>query len=291
MQKELNWTPLWPTKAPGGKVPPTGTEQFRDGHLYQIERPEYDLHLASKPNGAGIILFPGGGYRLIALNNEGETMARFLNELGFSVMIAKYRIDHENIYDYQFPAPLLDARRAIRTMRHNSEAWGINKNEIGIMGFSAGGHLAGMASTLFTENFAEETNDAIDHESPRPDFSILCYPVIDMSHDFKHAGSAEHLTRGIPTLEQKLSLQHQVSEQTPPTLIFHSADDEPVPVKNSFVYAEACIAKKVPTTMHIFSGGGHGYSLTDEGDHSHWPELLKQWLELKQWQRDAHSQT
>jgi acetyl esterase/lipase len=274
-----DWKPLWNGEAPGAPRPPEGTETIGQGNRYgHIEQPQYVLYLApeEKRTGQGVIILPGGGYTILAMNHEGHDYAKWLNERGISAMVVKYRVSGEEKLGYQYPVPYLDARRAIRTMRANADAWGIK--EVGVMGSSAGGHLASVCATRFNETFAEEGSDDIDKQDCRPDFAILIYPVISMTQ-VAHGGSRTRLIGKQPTpeLADKLSSEKQVSAKTPPCFLLTTSDDG-VDCRNSLLFAAACKEHKVPVTLHLFESGGHGYGLNGKGTVSAWPPLLDAWL-------------
>lgn len=275
-----DWQNLWPGVAPGAEQPPAGTEVTTDrGHKGYIEVPQYWLHKpdAQIANGAAVVIFPGGGYGILAMEHEGHDYAKWLNERGFTAIVVKYRVGAG--LGYQYPVPFLDARRAIRTLRHRSEELGLDSQRIGVMGSSAGGHLASLCATRFDDSFEEESSDEIDALSARPDFAILCYPVITMSAH-GHSGSRKNLLGKTPPPEllEKLSTEKAVSEATPPTFLLTTSDDN-VDCRNSLFFAAACKEHKVPVTLHLFEKGGHGYGLEGKGTLATWPGRLDQWLE------------
>jgi acetyl esterase/lipase len=276
-----DWKPLWEGTAPGAPRPPEGTETVGKGNrIGHIEEPQYVLYLApeEKRTGQGVVIFPGGGYTILAMNHEGHDYAKWLNERGISAMVVKYRVSGDAKLGYQYPVPYLDARRAIRTMRANAEAWGVDPKKVGVMGSSAGGHLASMCATQFGESFDAEGKDAIDQQSCRPDFAILIYPVISMG-PVAHGGSKTRLLGQDPepAKADKLSSEKQVTAETPPTFLLTTADDG-VDCRNSLLFAAACREHKVPVTLHLFESGGHGYGLNGKGTVAGWPTLLDAWL-------------
>ncbi|MFS0636775.1 alpha/beta hydrolase [Mesobacillus foraminis] len=249
---------LWPQHANGTRqeFPPTLTP-------YLAER--NDKHSA-------IIVCPGGGYHRKA-QHEGEPVALWLNSLGISAFVLDYRVSPN-----RHPAPLSDCQRAIRFVKHHSEQWNIDKYKVGILGFSAGGHLAASASTLHRLRFYE-ASDLIDQESARPDLAILCYPVISLMDHF-HEGSLHNLLGEYPPdqLRAALSNEKNVTDSTPPTFLWHTADDASVPVENSLMYAQALSKKKIPFEMHIFPNGRHGLGLAKEDPAvSKWTDLCETW--------------
>jgi acetyl esterase/lipase len=276
------WTNLWPQQAPGAKQPPAGSEKIGEGgRLSHIEIPQYQVYLPekTKATGAAVVILPGGGYGILAANHEGHDIAKWFNKQGVAGIVVKYRVSGDASFGYQYPVPFLDARRAIRSVRANAAEWGIDPKQIGIMGFSAGGHLASLCTTRFGDTFPEETNDRIDQQNCRPDFSILIYPVISMDGALAHGGSRKNLLGANPTAElaEKCSTDRAVTPQTPPVFLLSTADDM-VDCRNSLAFATACKANGVPVSLHLFESGGHGYGLNGKGDLKQWPSLLEQWL-------------
>lgn len=276
------WVPLWSGEAPGAPRPAEGTEKEESGGRFgRIEQPEYMLFLAPKEKrgGQGVVIFPGGGYSRVAARHEGYDYAKWLNQRGISAMVVKYRVSDDAAYGYQFPLPFLDARRAIRTMRENAAVWGVKPNLIGVMGSSAGGHLASTCATRFGDKFEVEGNDEIDKQSCRPDFAILIYPVISMARQ-THGGSRKKLLGDAPSAElvETLSTEMQVSKQTPPCFLLSTSDDF-VDCRNSLLFAIACKKNGVPVALHLFEKGGHGYGLKGRNKQvAVWPNLLEAWL-------------
>lgn len=276
-----DWKPLWPGEAPGAKRPPAGSETVSDGWRYtDIEVPQYVVYPApaDKRTGQAVVIFPGGGYGVLAMNHEGHDYAKWLNERGITGVVVKYRVSSKPDFGYQFPVPFLDARRAIRTVRANAKEWGVDPAKVGVMGSSAGGHLASLCTTRFADTFVEEGKDDIDQQSARPDFSILIYPVISMG-PLAHGGSRTNLLGKAPAAEMlgKCSTEKQVSKETPPVFLLTTADDT-VDCRNSFEFASACKANGVPASLHCFEKGGHGYGLKGKGELAAWPTLLDAWL-------------
>ncbi|MBB5352776.1 acetyl esterase/lipase [Haloferula luteola] len=273
-----DWQPLWPGDAPGAARPAAGTERQDGGHWTDIEQPEYFLYPAPKEKrtGQGVVIFPGGGYTVLAMDHEGHQLAQWLNERGISAMVVKYRVTGNDALGYGYPVPFLDARRAIRTMRSLAGTLGVKS--VGVMGSSAGGHLASTCATRFADTFDQETSDAIDAQNCRPDFAVLIYPVITMGPE-THVGSKRRLLGENPTEEkmEALSTERQVSGATPPCFLLTTSDDM-VDCRNSLRFAEACKAAGVPASLHLFEEGGHGYGLKGKGELQQWPGLLEAWL-------------
>lgn len=241
---------------------------------YQDFTPALTPFLAERgePHGAFIVC-PGGGYHHRA-QHEGEPVAKWLNSLGISAFVLNYRVSPD-----RHPAPLADCQRAIRYIRHHSAQWNLDKKRIGILGFSAGGHLAASISTLYKQKFYE-TGDLIDQESGRPDAAILCYPVISLLEHF-HESSLHNLLGERPSVQLRaaLSSDRNVTSETPSTFLWHTADDASVPVENSLIYAQALSKYKIPYEMHIFPNGRHGLGLAEQDPKvGKWTELCKTWL-------------
>ena len=257
---------LWPSGAPGavGKEP--------------ADIPTLTVYPAPKDiaTGAAVIVCPGGGYSHLA-DHEGRPVAEWLNTLGVTAFVLKYRFGPA----YHHPAPLLDAARAIRTVRARATEWRLDPNRIGILGFSAGGHLASTVGTHFDAGKADAV-DAIERVSSRPDLMILIYPVITM-REFTHAGSKRMLLGENPPedLVKSLSNDEQVTKETPPTFLVHTADDPGVPVENSLRFAAALRKVKVPVEIHVYEHGPHGFGLGGKDPIlSTWPQRCAEWLKM-----------
>jgi acetyl esterase/lipase len=262
---------LWPTGAPGAK----GTA---DGDIPKltIYLPEKD-----KATGAGIVICPGGGYGHLAMDHEGHQIAQWLNSFGVAGFILQYR--HRNSgAGYGHPAPLQDAQRAVRTVRSRAAEWGVKPDRIGILGFSAGGHLTSTAVTHFDDKVYEARDD-IDKASARPDFGVLIYPVISFVEPFTHVGSRRNLLGADASQEmmEKFSNERQVTAQTPPCFLVHTWEDTAVPAENSVYFYLAMRKVKVPVELHLFFKGPHGFGLGKqiEGT-SAWPMLCENWMKV-----------
>ncbi|MBB6638219.1 alpha/beta hydrolase [Cohnella thailandensis] len=241
------------------------------------DRPALFPYLLEGQERAAVIVCPGGGYGMRA-DHEGEPIARWLNTLGISAFVLRYRVA-----PYQYPSALLDAQRAIRTVRANAERFSVDPNRIGILGFSAGGHLTSAAATLFNEelNVAKDELDAA--VSARPDLAILCYPVVTLQSPFTHEGSRSNLLGTNPDPERVvyLSSEERVTAETPPTFLWHTADDGAVPVENSLAFAAALSRHKVPFDLHVYQHGRHGLGLADDQEHTReWTAACASWLKL-----------
>ncbi len=226
---------------------PIGDGKFQDGDAF------ITVHQAEKPNGAAVVICPGGGYGGLVTGAEGHGIAKWLNQHGITGVVLEYRLPAGRSF-----VPLLDAQRAIRTVRTNAKEWGVDPARIGIMGFSAGGHLASTAGTHFDAGDAK-ASDVVDQASCRPDFMILVYPVVTMGEK-THGGSRGNLLGKNPTPElvKLFSNEKQVTAKTPPTFLAHALDDAPVPPENSKALYEALQAQKIPSKYLELPSGGHG---------------------------------
>ena len=276
-----DWVNLWPGEAPGAKPLAAGSEQMGEGMRYsEVEVPQYQLFQPEKPNGQAIVILPGGGYSIVSVENEGVGVAKWCAERGITAMVVKYRVSRQDESGYQFPVPQLDARRAIRTMRAKAEEWGVEPDQIGVMGASAGGHLASTCATLFDRKLEKGEGDSIDEVSCRPDFAVLLYPVIGMNEPWGHGGSRRRLLGENPSEElvQLNATQLQVTKETPPVLIVHAADDKTVPLRNAAEFMSACAEKGVPVSAKIYATGGHGFGWEGRGAAKDWLQVLEGWL-------------
>ncbi|HTM13940.1 MAG TPA: alpha/beta hydrolase [Bryobacteraceae bacterium] len=234
------------------------------------------LPRSTAPEMTAVIVLPGGGYRALSMNSEGRQVANYLNSLGIAAFVLQYRLGPR----YHYPVELDDAQRAIRTVRSHASEWHIAQNRIGVMGFSAGGHLASTASTRF-DSGKPNASDGVDRVSSRPDFSILCYPVISLTEAWTHQGSKLNLLgeNPAPELAKTLSMENAVTAQTPPTFIFQTNADTTVPAENSVYYYLALRKAGVSAEMHVFETGPHGVGLAMyDPALSEWPKLLVNWL-------------
>jgi len=275
---------LWPGGIPGLVFTDSYIEKSTasEGLITRFEKttnPMIYIFLPTreKATGTAVLICPGGGYAALAFGHEGNAIASWLNDNGIAGIILKYRLPSDLIMKDKSIGPLQDAQEAMRIIRRNAVAWNIDPKKVGVIGFSARGHLA---STLST-HYADKVYDVADTISARPDFSLLIYPVITMDSSFTHAGSRKNLIGDKPSDEaiKSFSNELQVNEKTPPAFMVHSADDQTVPVKNSIVYYEQLVKYKIPSELHIFQKGGHGYGLGGSKDtQSAWPGLCINWL-------------
>jgi len=258
---------LWPAGAPGAK----GTAEG--------DKPTLTIYLPAKDKatGAAVVICPGGGYGHLAMDHEGHQIAQWLNSFGVAGLIVKYR--HHGT-GYGHPAPLQDAQRAVRMARSRAGQWNIDPARIGILGFSAGGHLASTAGTHFDKGNAG-AKDPIDRVSCRPDFMVLIYPVVSFTQWYTHKGSRRNLLGDNPDKEliESLSNEKQVTPETPPTFLVHTYEDTGVPAENSIYFYLALRKAKVPAEMHLYHKGRHGFGLGKTvGPVSSWSVRCADWM-------------
>jgi len=258
---------LWPNGAPAA----LGEAEQDQPMLIRYPAPE---HLA---NGAAVVVCPGGGYNMLAMDHEGHQVARWLNSFGVSAYILTYRLGRNG---YRHPVPMNDGKRAIRTVRANAAAWGVDPERIGVLGFSAGGHMASTLGTHF-DGGTNTSNDIIERVSSRPDFMVLLYPVISFTQDYQHSGSRISLLGENANEEtvRLMSNELQVKDDTPPTFLVHTTEDKSVPPKNSIFFYLELKKRNIPAEMHIFEKGRHGLGLGQTGSaFAHWTQLCEDWL-------------
>ena len=258
---------LWPNGAPGALG-----DRPEDKPTLIICLPE-----KAKATGAAVCVCPGGGYGHLAMDHEGHQIAQWFNSMGVAGFIVDYRHRRKG---YGHPAPLQDAQRAIRTVRARAGEWGVDPSRIGVMGFSAGGHLASTAATHFDAG-KPDAEDRIERASCRPDFAVLCYPVVMFDEAYTHRGSQRNLLGedADPELVRSLSNEKQVTPQTPPTFLFHTDEDKGVPAENSVHFYLALRRAKVPAELHIYRQGRHGLGLApDVPGTGNWPKQCEDWM-------------
>ncbi|HEY2587237.1 MAG TPA: alpha/beta hydrolase [Tepidisphaeraceae bacterium] len=261
---------LWPGDAPGAQ----GTADA-DVPTLTLFLPE-----PATANRAAVVVCPGGGYHGLAAH-EGKPVAEWLNTLGVTAFVLKYRLGPK----YHHPFEMGDVNRAIRTVRARAAEWKLDPNCIGVLGFSAGGHLASTAVTHFDEG-KSDADDPIERASSRPDFGVLIYPVITMTDPFTHHGSRTNLLGDSPSEElvELMSNEKQVTDKTPPCFLVHTATDTVVPFQNSLLFAEAMQKHHVPVELHVFDHGAHGFGLGGKDPIlSQWPGLCAKWMQSHGW--------
>lgn len=278
--------PLWPKNRIPNHIESDEQEmRKRNGvmRISKVQEPTIEVYLPAKKNATkqAVLIFPGGGYGILAYDREGTDIAKFLNGKGVAGIVVKYRLPSSVSQTDKHNVPLIDAQRALRIVRSMSEDMNIDADKIGIIGFSAGGHLASTLGTHFNEKVYEPIDD-VDKVSARPDFVALGYPVITFGEASTHKGSQKNLLGENPKPEMvaHFSNEKQVTEDTPPTFLMHAADDLSVPVENSLVFFEALQEKGVKGTLHVYPEGGHGFSLARKDMLLRtWTERLFEWME------------
>jgi len=272
---------IWPNGVPNAK-PTEIKEKFMVTNLLRIKdvtNPTISVYLppVDKANGTSVVICPGGGYHILAIDHEGYQLAKWFNNLGVAAFVLKYRLPDDVIMQDRTIGPLQDAQQAIRLVRENAKKWNLNPEKVGIMGFSAGGHLASTVATHF-ENPVEPANST----SVKPDFNILIYPVISFKEEICHRGSRDKLLGNKTNhygMVEHFSNELHVTKRTSPTFLVHSSDDKGVPVENSIRFYQALVSNGVPAEMHIYESGGHGYGMgKPDTPASSWPLRLKDWL-------------
>jgi acetyl esterase/lipase len=246
--------------------------------IYKVSRPTLTIFLPpkEKATGAAVIICPGGSYSYLAAAHEGTDVARQFASSGIAAFVLKYRIPDSSTMIYKEVGPLQDAQRAILVLRSRASEWGIDPGRIGIMGFSAGGHLASTAGTHFNKNYIDNPN----HINLRPDFMILIYPVISFTQSIRHQGSTQNLL-GADSSQEKIkefSNEMQVTDQTPPAFLVHAKDDNVVPYANSVEFVKALQMHQIPVELYTYDQGGHGFGLNNKTSTRHWMDACILWL-------------
>jgi acetyl esterase/lipase len=274
--------PLYPGEIPNSK-PSADKEKraVRENGMVIIEAisiPTITVFLPKKPatSRSAIIIFPGGGYHINAIKHEGLDVAKKLNEFGIAAFVVKYRIPNDATMINKEIGPLQDAQQAMTIVRENAAKWNIDPNKTGTMGFSAGGHLASTAATHFKKSRIENSNGT----NLRPDFLILGYPVISFNDSIGHIGSRNNLIGKSPAAGKirQYSNELQVTADTPPTFLIHASDDKVVLPANSIVFFEKLLKHKVPSELHIYERGGHGFGMDNPTTEEEWMNTLSNWL-------------
>lgn len=282
-QKDI--IPLYPEGVKCGSDLPAVTEYDGTGRIFRkVVNPEIWYYPTSikKRNMTAVLIIPGGGYQGLWFDHEGVKVANWLNGLGISAFVLKHRVPHWESEDCKSKVALSDALRAMRIIRSNSKKWDVNPNKIGVLGFSAGGHLASTLSTHH-DNGLDLSEIEIDKTSSRPDFSVLVYPVITMQDThYTHNGTKENLLGKKPSKDFKdyFSNELQVKEDTPPAILIHTNEDIGVPPENSINYYLALRKFNIPSALHIWEGGTHGLGLANnyDGSFKNWPNTVKNWM-------------
>ncbi|HTR30317.1 MAG TPA: alpha/beta hydrolase [Puia sp.] len=280
-----------PNSKPGPDLETVDTTMDPVRYSYSlVSRPTLRVYLPAgwksgnrKEKGTAVVICPGGGYLHLAFTHEGTDIAKMFNDLGIAAFVLKYRLPNDETMVDKTIGPLQDAQRAIQLVRERAAGWGVDPAKVGIIGFSAGGHLASTAGTHFNEAVIDNPGKV----SLRPDFMILLYPVVSFEDSIAHRGSRDNLIGLHPdsTLVRKYSNELQVTAQTPPTFLVHAGDDKVVPVANSLHFYEALQANGVSAELHVYPKGGHGFGMNNPTTPDRWTDRLKNWLIAGGWLR------
>ena len=279
--------PLYTDSIPNSKQVPDEekVDTGKNGNLgiTRVSRPTLTVYLPpkEKATGAAVIVIPGGGYRMLAASHEGHDVAKRFNEMGVAAFVLKYRLPSDVTMINKEIGPVQDAQRAIQLVREMAREWGIDKNRVGIIGFSAGGHLASTAGTHFNHAYINVGRKV----NLRPDFMILVYPVISFADSITHMGSRENLLGKDPSTEKKLEYSNelQVNKKTPPTYLVHAENDSTVKVQNMLLFATALQKNKVPFDFYLYEKGGHGFGMNNPTSDIKWMDLVQEWMEKSGW--------
>jgi len=287
LQAQNEELPLWSNEIPGAIFTKDYKEVavFKNGvvdFVSKVTTPTLSVFLPGKSNGTAVVICPGGGYSNLYINGEGYKVAKWLNTIGITAFVLKSRLPSDEIMEDKTIGSLQDAQEAIRFVRRNTEKWDINTEKVGVIGFSAGGHLASTVST----HYNDVVYKAMDTISAKPDFSILIYPVISMEEKITHQGSKNTLLGLFPSaaMIEKYSNEKQIDSLTPPTFMVHATDDKSVPVENSIQYFLALKKNNVPCEIHLYQNGRHGFGLGREGTTGqYWTKQCEEWLRFNKY--------
>jgi acetyl esterase/lipase len=278
--------PLYKDSIPNSK-PSKNEEKSEQSNgiliISKISIPTLSIYLPSKQKATGtaVVICPGGGYSIVAAGHEGADIAKTFTDMGVAAFVVKYRIPNiETMIDPEI-GPLQDAQQAIKIVREGAKQWNVNPDKVGIMGFSAGGHLASTAGTHFSKSVISNPNNT----SLRPDFMLLIYPVISFADSIRHLGSRDNLIGKNPSAQKiiEYSNELQVNSDTPPTFLVHASDDDAVKPQNSIVFYQALLKNHVAAEMHLYETGGHGFGLNLKNKNEHWMERCKNWMQNHGW--------
>lgn len=243
----------------------------------RVSTPSLEICLPekAKANGAAVLIIPGGGYRIVSYTNEGTDIAAEFNKMGVAAFILKYRLPSDETMQDKSTGPLQDAQQAMSIIRGRAAEWNVNPQKVGVIGFSAGGHLASTLGTHLRHSYI-----ANDQVNVRPDFMVLVYPVINLSDSLMHKGSRDNLLGVNPDPGQiaLFSNDKQINEDTPPTMLIHASDDRAVKVQNSLRFYEGLISHNISAEMHIYPKGGHGFGIRPGRAPDHWTDRIEHWL-------------
>lgn len=280
-QQNQQVIPLYPKQIPNDIPGPDEETASNEGgrlRYSKIRKPTLTVYLPpkDKATGTAVLICPGGGYAIVAAGHEGHDVAKKFNEQGIAAFVLKYRLPDTKTSTRPDIAPVQDAQQALLLIREKAKEWQVNPDKVGIMGFSAGGHLASTAGTHFQQAYVNNPSGT----NLRPDFMLLLYPVISSDKSFAHQGSFDNLIGKGATADKvnEFSNEKKVTPQTPPTFLVHASDDKAVPVKNSIVFYEALLQNQVPAELHIYQNGGHGFGLNNATTSDAWFERALNWM-------------
>ena len=282
---QLEKIDLYPEGIECSNVPKQKIDYDESGRIFRkVANPQIWYYPSQKSKSskdkAGVLIIPGGGYEALWIDKEGVDVAKWLNGLGISAFVLKHRIPYWEGKECRGKVALSDAQRAMRIIRKNAQKWEINPEKIGVLGFSAGGHLASTLSTHHDQGI-RRSNLEIEKFASRPDFSVLIYPVVTMKQPYVHMGSRKSLIGEVPSSEvvEYFSNEMQVKADTPPAILIHSDNDLGVLVENSVNYYLALRKHKIPAALHVWEDGGHGYGLAKgQGSIKDWPNICQNWM-------------
>ena len=278
---------LYPNGVPGSKQAALKEQHVWDQNgmmrINSVTNPSITIYKPAreKNKGVAVIICPGGGYSILAAIHEGRDVARKFTDWGITAFVLKYRLPNDAIMNDKSIGPLQDAQRAIQLVKERAASWDIDTSKIGIMGFSAGGHLASTAATHFNHVVIDNPKNY----SLRPAFAILGYPVISFADSITHRGSRNNLLGRTPSAAEVAlySNELQVTPQTPPSFLVHAGDDNAVPVQNSLFFYNALAKNKVPSELHVYPKGGHGFGMNNKTTSDQWMDRLYNWMKSNGW--------
>ncbi|MEO7312561.1 MAG: alpha/beta hydrolase [Chitinophagaceae bacterium] len=285
MVKAQQEIPLYNGIIPGSRPCSMKETNPAPGRIASVVNPTLTIFLPEKPDSfkTSVLIFPGGGYARLAMDHEGYDVAKELNKYGIAGFVVKYRLPNDSCMVHKENGPLQDAEQAIKIVREHAAEWNINPSKVGIMGFSAGGHLASSLGTKFSQVLVENAGNII----LRPDFMILGYPVISFNDSMAHKGSRDNLIgkNAGPEKITAFSNELQITPQTSPTFLVHAADDKTVPVQNSIVFYQTLLLNKVPAEMHLYQLGGHGFGMNNSTTADKWLPQAIHWIASNKWMK------
>lgn len=277
-QTEIPLYDMIPNAIPTTNQELSVTDKMGKVRTSKVSQPTLTVYLPAKEKATGtaIIVVPGGGYSILAIKHEGHDVAKALNEMGIAAFVLKYRLPDDSMMIDRSVGPVQDAQRAIQLVRTKAKEYGVKTNRVGIMGFSAGGHLASTAGTHFETHYI----DVPRKTNLRPDFMVLIYPVISFTDSLMHKGSRTRLIGETPSEEKikTFSNDQRVTSNTPPAFLVHAKNDKTVLVQNSRQFYAACLQHKVPAELYEFEEGGHGFGMINSTSEVKWMDLLHKWL-------------